>query len=222
MVERKIRLLPDDDETEVAVENENVRSDAELIRGYLAGSPGDFECLYHKYRRQLYSYLNALLEQDSARVDDVFQQTWIKVIDTLPRYDDRNVFLAYLLRIAHNAAMDSCREKRRREEIEVPVSPGEKGRKGEENEVSPGAGKEDERYVPGKDMEKRELAGAIEQAVGELKEELKEVFLLRMEDLSFKEIARIQNCSINTVLARMQYALKRLRVTLKDWEDVAG
>ena len=194
------------------------RTDAELIRGYLDGSQGDFECLYHRYRRQLYSYLNTLLDRDPARVDDVFQQTWLKVIDHLPGYDDRNLFLAYLMRIAHNTAMDSCREKQYRERFEA--SSGEGAGNGEEGDLPGENVGADERNVPGKDMENSELAGAIEQAVSELKGELREVFLLRMEDLSFKEIARIQNCSINTVLARMQYALKRLRVALKDWKDV--
>lgn len=195
--------------------------DAELILAYLNGSAGAFECLYKRYRRQLYAYLNQLLEQDQKSVDDVFQLTWLKVIDHLPRYKDQNTFLAFLLHVAHNAAMDNLRKNHRKAQYEVSVNSGDaesrekkSGEKGEEY-ILPG----DERYMPGKDMENREMAIAVEKAVNTLKTELKEVFLLRMEDLSFKEIAKIQKCSINTVLARMQYAVKNLRLILKDWKE---
>ncbi|MBR2364438.1 MAG: sigma-70 family RNA polymerase sigma factor [Lentisphaeria bacterium] len=191
-------------------------SDEDLIKGYLAGSSGDFECLYARYRKQLYAYLNALLEQDRSRVDDVFQQTWLKVIDHLPRYRHQGMFLAYLMRIGHNLAMDVCRKKQTIEQYERPYL---SGMDTEENRKKNDPGiVADERYMPGKNMDDNELATAIEKAVNHLKQELKEVFLLRMEDLSFKEIARIQNCSINTVLARMQYALRNLRESLKDWD----
>lgn len=195
----------------------------ELIKGYLAGSAGDFECLYNRYRKQLYAYLNTLLEEDKAKADDVFQQTWLKVIDHLPQYRNQDVFLAYLMRIAHNAAMDLLRKKQRREKFEFSASSfaslphNNEPAEYRDNENIPSKG--DERYMPGKNMEQRELAWAIDQAVNELNSEMKEVFLLRMESLSFKEIAEIQKCSINTVLARMQYALKKLRISLKEWKN---
>ncbi len=203
----------------MCVENkERDISDMELIRGYLAGSAEDFECLYQRYRKQLYAYLNTLLEQDRAAVDDVFQLTWLKAIDHLPGYKDKNMFLAYLMRIAHNLAVDVCRKKQRMEQYETSsVYPSGTLPEGEEKNMEELRG--DFRYIPGKGMENMELSSAIEQAVNTLKGELKEVFLLRMEDLSFKEIAEIQKCSINTVLARMQYALKNLRATLKEWKE---
>ena len=66
---------------------------------------------------------------------------------------------------------------------------------------------------------REELEKAVSDAVGKLSPELREVFLLRRENISFKEIAVIQKCSINTVLARMQYALKNLRKSLADWKS---
>ena len=56
-------------------------------------------------------------------------------------------------------------------------------------------------------------------ALAELPEEQREVFLLRQQDLSFKEIAEIQNCPLNTALGRMQYALKSLRKIIQDIDD---
>ena len=66
-------------------------------------------------------------------------------------------------------------------------------------------------------MHNRELGKALREAAEGLAEEQKEVFLLRQEGLSFKEIAEVQNCSINTVLGRMQYAVKNLRKRLNEW-----
>ena len=59
----------------------------------------------------------------------------------------------------------------------------------------------------------------IDRAVQELPPELREVFLLRQDGVSFREIAEIQHCSINTSLARMRYALNKLRASLSGWSD---
>ena len=66
-------------------------------------------------------------------------------------------------------------------------------------------------------MHNRELEKALKTATEELAPELKEVFLLRQQGISFKEIAEVQNCSINTVLGRMQYAIRNLRKQLNEW-----
>ena len=66
-------------------------------------------------------------------------------------------------------------------------------------------------------MHNRELAKALQSAADSLADDQKEVFLLRQEGLSFKEIAEVQKCSINTVLGRMQYALRNLRKQLAEW-----
>ncbi len=67
---------------------------------------------------------------------------------------------------------------------------------------------------PWHDLNNQEISGAIESAVNKLPNALKEVFIMRNNDISFKDIAKIQECSINTALSRMKYALKKLRVEL--------
>lgn len=199
-------------------ESENILSDAELIRGYLAGDLESFEVLYRRYKERLYAYLNHLLEQKKSAVDDVFQMTWLKAIEHFPSYRDQNMFLAWLMRIAHNLAMDHCRKSSRVSGYELSLSSGKEGHTaGEGNEEE--FALPDRRYVPGKNLEQRELAKAVEKAVSSLPPDLREVFLLRNEEIPFKEIALIQKCSINTVLARMQYAVKNLRKILEEWKD---
>ena len=183
--------------------------DSILIKEYLSGNDQAFTMLYGRYKSLLYSYLNRLLDGDRSRADDLFQQTWIKVVDQLGHYEHRQQFSAWLLRIAHNLTIDYYRKCGRQSQYEA-FSLDEP-----ETQVDlPGSDNE-----PWRGMHREELEKALSDAVGKLSPELREVFLLRREDISFREIAGIQKCSINTVLARMQYALKNLRRSLADWKS---
>ncbi len=180
---------------------ETERSDQALIVGYLGGDEGAFSVLYERYKRQLYRYVNDLLPGQRSEADEVFQRAWLKAIDSLPRYRDQGCFLAWLLRIARNVFLDRVRAERRRPQPER-FDPEEEGAS---EPVAP-SGSE-----PWRELDERELARVLDRVLAELPSEQREVFVLRQEELSFKEIARIQQCSINTVLGRMQYALKNLR-----------
>lgn len=199
------------------VQKSNDISDRELIEQYLDGCNESFEILYRRYRNSLYAYLNNLLEQKKSAVDDVFQQTWLKAIRNLHSYDDRNIFLAWLMRIAHNTAMDHCRKDKKEDQYKItPVSKENSPEEGENREKTEIP---DERYTPGRDLEQSEVSSVVKKAVDMLPQDLREVFLLRMEEIPFREIAQIQKCSINTVLARMQYAVKNLRKILGGVKD---
>ena len=174
--------------------------DHELIRRYLAGDETAFETLYARHRKRLYGYLNGLLPGQTAEADEVFQLTWIRVVDQLKNYRDQGCFPAWLFRLARNLLIDRVRRSRRegflteldREDVpELPAGPGAE---------------------PWRSMDESDLGRAIRAAVAELPDAQREVFLMRSsEEMPFREIARLQGCSINTVLARMQYALKHLR-----------
>lgn len=183
--------------------------DKTLIQEYLSGRDDSFTVLYERYKSLLYSYLNRMLEGDRACADDLFQQTWVKAIDQLERYEDRQQFSAWLLRIAHNLTIDHFRRLGRISRVEA-------GSIDDSETNFDQTGKNDE---PWRDMHREELENAISAAVEKLSPELREVFLLRRENVSFREIARIQNRPVNTVLARMQYALKNLRKTLAEWRS---
>lgn len=182
---------------------ENRISDEELILAYLEGDSDSFTVLYERYKRPLYAYLNRMLG-NHAQSDDVFQQTWIRVVRRLGEYESKQKFFAWLTMIAHNLAIDQFR--REKKSAELPLD--------DENvAVSEPVTHTD----PWMRMHNRELGKALREAAEGLAEEQKEVFLLRQEGLSFKEIAEVQNCSINTVLGRMQYAVKNLRKRLNEW-----
>lgn len=184
----------------------NELTDQELILAYQDGDSKAFDLLYERYRRPLYGYLQNLLRGEQANADDIFQRTWLKAIDNLHRYENREKFSAWLMRIAYNQTIDMFRTGKRRAESEFD----------EKFEAILSA---DNSFSPDAGIQNQELAEAIKKAVQTLSPEIKEVFLMRCEDISFKEIAAIQKCSINTCLARMQYALKKLRIQLSGWES---
>ena len=178
-------------------------SDEELILAYLEGDSDSFTVLYERYKRPLYAYLNRMLG-NHAQSDDVFQQTWIRVVRRLGEYESKQKFFAWLTMIAHNLAIDQFR--REKKSAELPLD--------DENVAVSEPVTHTEPWMR---MHNRELGKALREAAEGLAEEQKEVFLLRQEGLSFKEIAEVQNCSINTVLGRMQYAVKNLRKRLNEW-----
>ena len=179
-------------------------ADGDLIRAYLSGDAGSFEILYSRYRKPLYAFLNKLLE-NSTMVDDLFQQTWLKAIKNFPSYENKQKFFAWLSMIAHNLAMDYFRQQKRA--AEQPLE------EGLLNERCSDGG---EAWAQ---MNNEEFEEAFEQAVNDLPVEQKEVVILRRDGLSFKEIAEIQKCPLNTALGRMNYALKSLRNSLRAWRD---
>ena len=180
-------------------------SDRELVGAYLGGDARAFDQLYERYRRPLYGYLNQLVPGRAALADDLFQQTWVKVLDALPRSQDQQKFIGWMFRIAHNLAMDNFRTSGTgRGEGDVALE--------EIEEVIAHEGMDAAELVAD-----GELRAALAEVIGRLGPEQKEVLLLRQQGIPFKEIAEIQKTSINTVLGRMHYAVQNIRKELREW-----
>ena len=186
-------------------------TDIECIKRYLAGDANALEPLVEKYKRPLYSFIIKMTEgrEDS---DEIFQETWFRALKNLHKFKHKN-FLNWLFRIAHNLVID--RARRNSKNVSMQRSLGGDGSDGtlEDHLAAPGIN-------PAEEAGGNALGRRIADAVETLSPEQKEVFLLRMYgNVSFKEIAKIQKCSINTCLARMQYALTKLRSILKEEYD---
>lgn len=186
--------------------------DRELLRAYRRGRVEALGQLVQKYRRPLYGYI-ARMTEGTADADEVFQEVWFRVIRKLRIYRQKN-FGGWLIRIAHNIVIDRSRRKRADFSLDEEMESG-----GAKAESVAGSDPGPARLAVARDLRQR-----IGLAVAGLPAEQREVFVLRTEaDLSFREIARIQRVSINTALARMQYALAKLRPALKgEYEDLGG
>jgi RNA polymerase sigma-70 factor (ECF subfamily) len=183
------------------------QSDILCIHQYLDGNPDALAPLIEKYKRPLYGFILKMTE-GKGDADEIFQETWFRALKNLHRFRQKN-FLGWLFRIARNLIID--RARRQKKTVSLQATSSENNESSLENQIpSPG-------LDPAEKVAGRTLGEKIDQAISQLSETQKEVFILRIQvGLSFKEIAKIQHCSINTSLARMQYALIHMRSMLKE------
>jgi RNA polymerase sigma-70 factor (ECF subfamily) len=182
----------------------NMVDDAKELAAYRRGDTAALGRLVAKYQRPLFSFLSRFAANPD-EANDWFQETWVRAIRNMNFFRQKNL-PGWLFRIAHNLAVDAARRRRPEESLDAapPGSPAPLG------ELLPAAGLSPAAVVAGHD-----LGQQITAAVNRLPFEQREVFWLRMDaGLPFKEIARLQRCSLNTALGRMQYALTRLRAAL--------
>lgn len=162
--------------------------------------------LVDHFRRPLYAFISRMMD-GHADADEVFQETWLRAIKNLDRFDDEKL-LSWLFRIAHNLVIDRSRRAKPAASLDAPVR---------EDDDPLGQRLAAAGLTPSAEAGGHDLGARIADAVGRLPAEQREVFLLRMEgDVPFKDIAKLQKVSINTALARMQYALAKLREELRD------
>lgn len=178
-----------------------VKSDNELIHLFIDGEMAALETLILRHKDKLYTSI-LFLVKDKYLAEDIFQDVLIKIIDTLRagRYTEEGKFLPWAMRIAHNLCVDHFRKVKR----------------------SPAIKTSDDRDIfevinfteDGADVKlmKRQSHDRVRQMLDRLPEDQREVIILRhYAELSFKEIAALTNCSINTALGRMRYGLINLR-----------
>ncbi|PTR00795.1 RNA polymerase ECF family sigma subunit [Mucilaginibacter yixingensis] len=185
-----------------------LKSDQDLIHLYVAGDESGLIELIKRYQAKIYTSIY-LLVKDDALAEDIFQDTFIKVINTLKagKYNEEGKFLPWVTRIAHNLVIDHFRREKR-----TPLVSG-----GDDFDIFEVLGHYDEsvedRMV--RDQTYKDLKSLIYM----LPPEQKEVLIMRhFGDLSFKEIADITQVSINTALGRMRYALNNLRKMMQNRE----
>jgi RNA polymerase sigma factor (sigma-70 family) len=176
-------------------------ADIQLIQAYREGELLAIEELICRYKDRIYSSI-LFLVKDKYLAEDIFQDVFFKIIDTINgnRYNEEGKFLSWAMRIAHNLCVDHFRRVKRAPAIRTTdgqdvfewINFSEDG--------------------PDKTIMKNQSYDRVRRMLDLLPEEQKEVIVLRhYGDLSFKEIADLTNCSINTALGRMRYGLINLR-----------
>jgi RNA polymerase sigma-70 factor (ECF subfamily) len=181
----------------------------QLLQQYRNGDIQALGRIVDQTRVPLYRFIYGLVRNPHV-AEDVFQDTWIRAIKGLHRYQSDRL-LSWLFRIARNRVIDLSRKKKPDYSLQQPLASGEASSATLETFI------QNKDRGPAQDVHNRELALRIRDAVDSLPDEQREVYLMRTEaDLPFKVIAVTQNVSINTALARMQYALRSLRQLLAD------
>ncbi|HMP89322.1 MAG TPA: sigma-70 family RNA polymerase sigma factor [Kiritimatiellia bacterium] len=181
------------------------QSEFQWITAYKKGDTGALEHLVEHFRRPLYAFIYNML-QGKGDAEEIFQEVWLRAIRNMERYRDKN-FCGWLFRIAHNCMIDSIRKNQRKVDLGTTDETGE-------DPISRFASPD---MSPDMEIADKDLGRRIRMAIAGLPEDQREVFLMRTEgELSFKEIAAIQQTSLNTALSRMQYALQKLRPMLEE------
>jgi RNA polymerase sigma factor (sigma-70 family) len=176
-------------------------NDQELVDLYVAGDESCLELLIQRHKKRVFSYI-MMVVRDRHLAEDIFQDTFIKVIQTLKRgsYSDEGKFLPWVLRISHNLVIDHFRRQKRMPLVDA----------GDDFDIFSvlvmRQGNHEDKIV------KRQVRSDIRKLIDKLPQEQREVLLMRhYMDMSFKEIADFTNVSINTALGRMRYALINMR-----------
>ncbi len=181
-------------------------NDRELISRYLEGDERAFQELLMRHRKKIFTQIY-LFVRDESLAEDIFQDVFIKIIDTLRkgRYNHEGKFLQWAMRIAYNMCVDHFRRSKRRTIIQ-PTDTFDIF----DVLVNPELNREETMI---KDQSHNKVRALVEQ----LPAEQREVVILRhYADMSFKEIAALTRVSINTALGRMRYALINMRKMVEE------
>ena len=175
--------------------------DAILVKNYISGDESALTSLIERHQSKIYGFIYSKVN-DRDLSDDIFQDTFIKVIKTLKTksYSEEGKFLPWVMRIAHNLVVDHYRKSNKmpfnRETEEYSIF----------NYMSDNAPTIESKMIT------EQVEADLTRLLDELPEDQKEVLVMRMyQDLSFKEISELTGVSINTALGRMRYAVLNLR-----------
>ena len=175
--------------------------DAALVNSYISGNEAALETLIKRHQSRIFGFIYSKVG-DRDLADDIFQDTFIKVIRTLKSnaYNEEGKFLPWVMRIAHNLIVDHFRHNKK-----MPLYR-------ETEEFSIFSVMTDDSLTIENKLISDQVTKDLRQLVEELPADQKEVLMMRLyQDMSFKEISEATGVSINTALGRMRYAVINLR-----------
>jgi len=187
-------------------------TDQELIKTYLNGHDKAFEVLLKRHKEKIYTSIY-LFVKDTEKANDIFQDVFIKIVDTLRRgkYNHEGKFLQWAMRISYNMCVDNFRRNKRRTKVSAT----------ETFDIFDVLESKDDNMEA--KMIKSQMHQKVRKLVDQLPPEQKEVVILRhYADMSFKEISQLTRVSINTALGRMRYALINMRKMANERELVTA
>ncbi|HWR94568.1 MAG TPA: sigma-70 family RNA polymerase sigma factor [Flavobacterium sp.] len=175
--------------------------DSLLVRKYVEGDENALTILINKHQSKIFGFIYSKIS-DRDISNDIFQDTFIKVIKTLKSnsYNEEGKFLPWVMRIAHNLIIDHFRKNKK-----MPMYR-------ETEEFSIFSIMSDDSLTIENKIIQNQVEIDLRKLIEELPADQKEVLIMRMyQDMSFKEISELTGVSINTALGRMRYALMNMR-----------
>jgi RNA polymerase sigma-70 factor (ECF subfamily) len=181
-------------------------SDAILVNNYISGDENSLALLIDRHQSRIYGYIFSKVS-DRDLTEDIFQETFFKVIHTLKTkkyYNEEGKFLSWVLRIASNLIIDKYRNDKK-----MPL-------KRDTEEFSIFSNIKDSSLDIEKRLIKNQVDIDLKMIIQKLPHDQKEVIMMRYySDMSFKEIADVTGVSVNTTLGRMRYAITNLRKVIE-------
>ena len=184
--------------------------DALLVKNYVEGDEKALTILINRHQLKIFGFIYSKIS-DRDISNDIFQDTFIKVIKTLKSraYNEEGKFLPWVMRIAHNLIIDHFRKNKK-----MPMFR-------ETEEFSIFSIMSDDSLTIENQIIKEQVEFDIKKLIEGLPADQKEVLIMRMyQDMSFKEISEITGVSINTALGRMRYALMNMRKVIEKHQIV--
>ena len=180
--------------------------EAQLIRNYISGDENALAILIERHKHKIFGFIISKI-QDSDLAEDIFQDTFIKVIRTLKKgkYNEEGKFLPWVMRIAHNLVIDYFRKHNRMPKFDT------------KSDFDIFSVIRDEELNIESSIIKEQIETDVKSLIFELPDDQREVLEMRIyREYSFKEIAYKTDVSINTALGRMRYALINLRKIIEE------
>ena len=176
--------------------------DIEQVERFLAGEVEGFEVLFDKYREKVYRVAFRFLRNKEDSLE-VTQEVFLRVYQNLPNFKTDSKFFTWLYRITVNRSIDLTRSRKARPARTIDGSTLEQLQR---SSADPWSSPD-----PVAQAQESELEEKLAQAVAKLSDSHRAVFLLHAkENLSYKEIANVVDCSLGTVMSRLFYARKKL------------
>lgn len=185
--------------------------EASLLARARQGDTRAFDELVTMHREKIYMHAYQIVRNEDDAMD-IAQDTFIRAWRSLAKFDGKASFTSWLYRIATNAAIDVCRKRQSRPQVELESVPMKVDAASHTTPSQPAA--------PGEGMDRAEIKRRVEAAFALLSPEHRAVVVLKeLDDLSYEEIAKRVGCSLGTVMSRLFYARKKLQPLLQDLHE---
>ena len=189
-------------------------TDEDLMERYRDGDVAAFERLLERHEQKVFHFIYRYVrERETA--NELLQEAFLRVVKVAGTYSRKAKFTTWLYTIARNLCIDHVRKARHRRTLSLDTPHGDDPEGPTLMDRIPDADSDAYRRT-----DAAEIKARVEQAIGQLSNEQREVFVMRQfQTLAFKDIAAVVGVSENTIKSRMRYALENLRLALADYAD---